>query len=440
MKQAIAGTDKYSSDFAELKSRRESEPRWLKDLREQAFEIFQARGFPVERKGNEDWKYTDIRPIANAVFRYPTTPGEVTSEAIDARLPFDADAARVVVVDGHFAPQLSRGLDEAGVVIEPLSEAVAARPDLIERNLGRYAEPNHGSFVALNTALYNDGIFMLVEKPVARPVHLVYVTTDREAPVTFPRTLVLARPMSQLTLIETYLSLGEGNHFTDPVTEVVLEDGAIVRHYRLLLENKAAYHVAHLRTVIGRDASYANVSFETGGGLVRLDIDALLDDEGAQTDLKGLYVTTGTQHIDNLVNIDHAKPHGYSRLYYKGILDEKSRAVFGGMVLVRPGADKTDAHQEDKNLVLSHEAEVDSKPSLEIYADDVKAGHGATAGALTEDALFYMQSRGIDAEQAMLFLVRGFASEILDAVTVEPLRDWLEEQTTKALPRFQRGV
>ncbi|HUF52464.1 MAG TPA: Fe-S cluster assembly protein SufD [Dehalococcoidia bacterium] len=438
MTQAVAGTDKYSSDFAELKARRQNEPQWLRDLREQAFEIFQARGFPVERKGNEDWKYTDIRPIAGATFQYPARPGDLTSEALDARLPFDQDAVRVVVVDGHFSVGLSRGLDEAGIVIQPLTDAVRDRSDLIERNLGRYAEPNHGSFVALNNALYNDGVLMLVEKPVARPVHLVYVTTDREAPVTFPRTLVLARPMSQLTLIETYLSLGEANHFTDPVTEVILEDGAIVRHYRLLLENKVAYHVAHLRTVIGRDASYANVSYETGGGLVRVDIDALLDDEGAQSDLKGLYITTGTQHIDNLVNIDHAKPQGYSRLYYKGILDEKSRAVFGGMVLVRPGADKTDAHQEDKNLILSHEAEVDSKPSLEIYADDVKAGHGATAGAITDDALFYMQSRGIDPEQAMLFLVRGFASEILDAITVDPLREWLEAQTTQALPRFQR--
>jgi Fe-S cluster assembly protein SufD len=440
MTQAVAVNAQYESDFRELKSRRADEPQWLHELRELGFEQFQSRGFPVERKGNEDWKYTDIRPIANASFLYPASPGELTARELDARLPFDKKAIRVAVVDGHFVPDLSRGLEADGIVVQALSEAVLERSDLIERHLGRYAEPNHGAFVALNTALFNDGVFILVEKPVETPVHVIYLTTDRNAPVTFPRTLVIARPMSEITLIESYVSLGESNHFSDPVTEIVLEDGAQVSHTRLLLENKAAYHVGHSRAVVGRNASYSNLVYETGSGLGRLDIDTVLDDEGAQADLKGLYVTSGTQHIDNNVNIDHARPHGYSRLYYKGILDEQSRAIFGGMVLVRPGADKTDAHQEDKNLVLSHEAEVDSKPSLEIYADDVKAGHGATAGAVTEDALFYMQSRGIDAERAMLFLVRGFASEILDSVKVEPLREWLEGQTTQALPRFRQAA
>lgn len=438
MTQAVATYAQYESDFRELKERRENEPGWLRDLREVAFERFQRDGFPVARKGNEAWKYTDIRPVANASFQYPATPGEVDAATLDTRLPFDKDIIRVAVVDGHFAPLLSRGLDQAGIVIQSLSDVINERSDLIERHLGRYAEPGHGAFVALNAALFSDGVFILAEKAVQTPVHVVYVTTDRPAPVTFPRTLVLARTLSEVTLIESYVSLGEGNHFSDPVTEIVLEDGAKVNHYRLLTENKAAYHVGCLRTVVGRNASYNTVSYETGCDIARIDVDTILDDEGAQADLKGLYVTAGKQHIDNNVNIDHAKPHGYSRLYYKGILDEQSHAVFGGMVLVRPGADKTDAHQEDKNLVLSHEAEVDSKPSLEIYADDVKAGHGATAGALTDDALFYMQSRGIDSERAMLFLVRGFASEILDAVAVEPLREWLEEQTTLALPRFQQ--
>jgi Fe-S cluster assembly protein SufD len=187
-----------------------------------------------------------------------------------------------------------------------------------------------------------------------------------------------------------------------------------------------------------RDSSFTSTTFETGGALTRNDFSVLLDGPGAECRMRGLYVTAGSQHVDNYLTIDHAQPHCMSRLYYKGILDEKSKAVFGGTVFVRPGAIKTNAHQEDKNLVLSHEAEVDSKPALEIYADDVLCGHGATAGALAEDALFYMQSRGIDEVMANQLLIRGFASEVLDGV-MEPLREYLEKQTSVALPRFRQA-
>jgi len=236
-------------------------------------------------------------------------------------------------------------------------------------------------------------------------------------------------------VIETYLTLN-GVNFNNAITEIALEDGAQAEHYRILLD-RGAYHVGVTRVRQARDSRFRSTAFSTGPTLARNDFSVLMDGPGADCRLRGLYVASGRQHIDNYLTIDHAQPHSTSRLYYKGILDERARAVFGGTVFVRPGAIKTDAHQEDKNLLLSAEAEVDSKPSLEIYADDVKCGHGATAGAVAEEALFYMQSRGLDLEAAQEFLVKGFASEILDGV-MEPLREYLQKATTAALPRFAR--
>jgi Fe-S cluster assembly protein SufD len=241
-----------------------------------------------------------------------------------------------------------------------------------------------------------------------------------------------------VTVIESYITLEGTAHLSDAVTEISLAEGAHVEHYRVLL-GQGAYHVGVTRVDQGRDSRFTSASFATGATLARNDFSVRLSSPGAECHLRGLYVTAGKQHIDNYLNIDHQAPHCTSRLYYKGILDGKSKAVFGGLVLVRPGADKTDSYQQDKNLVLSDEAEVDSKPSLEIYADDVKCGHGATAGAVAEDALFYLRSRGIDETTANQLLIRGFASEILDQ-TMEPLREYLEKQTMEALPRFRVGA
>ncbi len=431
MTQAVATYEQYEADFRRLQEERSSDPDWLKELRSAAFARFQELGFPVARKGNEPWKYTDIRLLAAETFPYKTGADGTVDPA--QLFPFDEGMARLAFVNGCFSPELSTPPD--GVVAMSLAQALTEHGADVQRDLAQHAPLADEAFTALNTAFLADGAFVLAEGAVPSPLHIVYVTTERM--VTHPRTLIVARPTSELSVVESYISASGGPHFTNAVTEIALEDGAQVTHRKLLLENHEAYHMASTRVHQSRDSAYRSLVYEVGGGLARNDLTVLLDAEGAEAYLKGLYVTAGNQHTDNNVNIDHAKPHGYSRLYYKGILDEQSRAVFGGMVMVRPGADKTDAHQEDKNLILSHEAEVDSKPALEIYADDVKAGHGATAGAIADDALFYMQSRGIDPEQAMLFLVRGFASEIFDSETIDPLREWLEERTTQALPRFR---
>jgi len=433
--QTATELDHYSVAFQRL---RHGGQDWLRKLRQDAFDRFQALGFPTARKGNENWKYTDVRPIANEVFEYSQPqPKRRHAYSLNAVLPFDDEFARIAIVDGQFASEHSSGLEAAGLRALSLAEALEEEPALVRRHISAYARWEDDAFVALNTAFIHDGVFIRVTRPLQKPIHIVYATASNDPLVTYPRTLVLADPMTQLTIVETFISLGAQRHFTDGVTEIVLGDGAIVDHYRLLLENHQAFHVGATNVYQGRDSTFNSLSYSAGGGLARNDVNILLDAPGASTNLRGLYITSGSQHIDNNVEIDHAKPQGTSRLYYKGILDDKSKAVFGGTVFVRKGADKTDAHQQDKNLLLSREAEVDSKPALEIYADDVKAGHGATAGALTDETMFYLQSRGLDEDTAMRFLVRGFAGEILDTITIDALREWLDERTMQALPRFR---
>jgi len=441
MTQTAEATDRYVREFDALREQRSEEPIWLRDLRREGFDYFQRMGWPVDEKRDEAWKYTDVRAVARTEFRNPDAPRASLSEGdVSALLPFDEGMSRLVFVDEYYSPEASRIVDADSASIMRLAEAVREVESLVHGHLGRYSEPGHDASVGLNTAFFRDGVFIRADNALSAPVHVVYITSDHADPVvTYPRTLVVAGKQAEVTLIETFLSLGERKHFTDPVTEVALGEGAKVTHHRVLLENTESYMIGHVRPCLGLDSTYKSVIYEAGSGLMRLDLEVLIEGEGAFADLKGLYVTTGKQHLDNLVSIDHAQPHGKSRLYFKGILDDKSRAVFGGTVYVRPGADKTDAYQEDKNMLLSDQAEADSKPSLEIYADDVKCGHGATAGAVADEAIFYLRSRGIDEQTASRLLIKGFASQVLDEVEIEPLRVFLEEQTTRALPRFVVG-
>ena len=441
MAQAPATYDRYLADFERFdRETVTAQPEWLSGLRRDAIKHFEGIGLPTARKGNEPWKYTNIAPIAGMEFAHGLPPARtLTSQEVAAVAPWCTVWKELVFVNGRYSPALS-SRDFDGVVALNLAEALSSHGDTVRKYLGQLATHDYDGFTALNTAFLGDVAFVYVPDGAEIPVHLhvLFVTTRADGPVvSYPRTLIVAGRQSKLTMVESYVSVDGGLYLNDAVTEIALEDGAHLEHHRVLLD-RDAYHVGVTRVRQGRDSRFASTAFSTGPALARHDLNVLLDDTGAECRLRGLYVTAGDQHIDNYLSIDHAKPHCTSRLYYKGILDDRSRAVFGGTVLVREGAVKTDAHQEDKNLVLSNEAEVDSKPALEIYADDVKCGHGATAGAIAEDALFYMRSRGLDEETAQAFLVKGFAAEILDQVTVEPLHAYLSERTTQALPRFRR--
>ena len=433
MAQVLKTEERYLSDFRAFEQILPADgPAWIHDLRRKGLARFSELGLPTARRGNEKWKYTNVAPIAKNTFQYPfEIKSDRTIASATRRLaPWDESWTNMVFIDGHYSEALSTSLAGAnGARVANLADAIVLDRDMVEAHLAQHASVDDDGFAALNTAFLRDGAFIHVPEngELQAPVHLIYVTSDRTQPiVSYPRSLVVAAQNSKATIIESYVNLSRACNFTNAVTEIVVNDGANIEHYRLLSESPDAFHVGATRVYQGRDSTFSSFSFASGGALARNDFHVLLDAPGSSCSLKGLYTTSGTEHIDNYINIDHAKRETTSRLYYKGILDGKSRAVFGGTVLVRRDAQKADAQQSDKNLILSEDAEVDSKPSLLIYADDVKCSHGATAGHLAEDAIFYMRSRGLDKETANTLLIRAFASEIIDAVRVDALRAYLD--------------
>ncbi|MGO9228173.1 MAG: Fe-S cluster assembly protein SufD [Bryobacteraceae bacterium] len=364
----------------EFTGQQPAEP-WLQALRESAFARFTELGFPTTR--DEEWRFTNVAPIARANFvgQAPRLPGYVPA----ASLP------------------------EAG-----------------REDLGRYAPQN--AFVALNTAFLRDVAFAKVARGVVmeQPVEIDHTVSGQAGgrPHAHPRTLIVVAPGAQCTIVETYK--GAGRYFTNAVTEIVAGDGAVVDHYKVQMESKEAFHVATMQVALGRSASFTTHSISLGGALVRNDIGVTLS-EGSDATVNGLYLVNGTQHVDNHTVIDHAKPHGTSHELYKGILDGRSSAVFNGRIIVRKDAQKTDSKQTNKNLVLSDEAVIDTKPELQILADDVRCTHGATIGQLDAESLFYLQSRGIGKAQARGLLTQAFAQDIVDRIKVSELRDRLEK-------------
>jgi len=380
-------------------------------LREAAFRKFADLGFPTTR--DEEWRFTNVAPIARTRYAAAkhTAPGD-----IDQLAPWTA-GQRLVFVNGFLTEQV---VDfPKGVQIGNLDESAAAQ-------LGQHASDSN-PFVALNTAFLNQGAYVRVARGVVveQPIHIVYVTLGQadDTPAVHPRSLITVGSNAQCTIVETYV--GAGSYFTNAVTEIVAAEGAIVDHYKVTVEAAAAQHIATLHATLGRSANFSSHSISLAGGFVRNDAGATLS-EGTEATLNGLYIVNGTQHIDNHTSIDHAKPHANSHELYKGILDGKASAVFNGRIIVRQDAQKTDSKQTNKNLVLSDEAVIDTKPELQIWADDVKCTHGATIGQLDAEALFYLRSRGIDKDNARSLLTYAFAQDIIDRVKVQSVRDSLE--------------
>lgn len=439
MTQTLTRHEQYTSDYQVLDGA--GQPEWLRDIRRAAWERFLAVGLPTARRGNEPYKYTNVAPIANAELALAVTGGgEIGPDELSEIAPLQDGCARLVFIDGRYSAALSSTPSGAdGVRVSSLADAFQFGNDVVVEHMAQYADIEEDGFIALNTAFISDGAFIEIGDDVSAedPLHLVFVTTDGAQTVSHPRVLLVAGRGSSATVVESYIGVPGNRCLTNSVAEFVLEDDATLEHYRLLMESEDAFHVGVARVKQGAGSAYNSRVFERQVGLGRFDLYTSLDGENASCDLKGLYFTSGRQHMDNYININHTKPYATSRLYYKGILDGRSRAVFGGTVYVQPGAIKTDSHQEDKNLVLSPDAEVDSKPSLFIWADDVKCGHGATAGNIDMDTVFYMRSRGIDLEAASRLLIYGFASEIIDTVEDDYLRSYLERLFLDSLPSYK---
>jgi len=395
----------------------------MEPIRQDAAQRFAKLGFPTTR--DEDWRFTNVSTIAKTQFS--AAPFDLSGWGEEQReqllAPYEG-GLRLVFINGRYSPELSSLQLARGIEATPLREANGT----VVAHLARYVDYQDRAFVALNTANFEDGACIEIPKGtvVEEPIHLVFLASGGDVPViSHPRNLVVIGPGSQATVVESYIGHG-AKYFTNAVTEIVAGERSVVDHYKLQEEDERSFHVATLQVQLGRDANFSTHSISLGGGLVRNDINAVLA-EGTEATVNGLYLPSGSQHIDNHTMIDHARPHGTSHELYKGILSGASTAVFNGKIIVRWGAQKTDAKQTNKNLVLSEDATISTKPELQIHADDVRCTHGATIGQLDQEAIFYLQSRGIGKEQARDLLTYAFARDVIDRIKVEPLRARLEK-------------
>lgn len=420
--------------FAE--TRAGQDPAWLVTVREKAGAAFESLEFPTTRV--ETWKYTNIAPILRVPFRqvFDLNAEEVTAEAVAARTFEESRASQLVFVNGLFSKELSnlRGLP-AGVTVCNFGEIPADRNGEIRGHLAVHANYRDEIFTALNTACLGDGAFVHLPegKAIETPIHLLFLSTAKEPIVSHPRALIVAGEGAIATVIESYASLDEEIYFTNAVTEVFVSRGAVLDHYRLQEESERAFHIGRTQVVQERGSNYRSCAISLGGEIARHTLDVSLADEQIETTIDGLYVTTGRQHTDNHTTIDHAHPRCTSHQLYKGILDGQSRAVFNGKVFVREGALLTDARQLNKNLLLSAAAHIDTKPELEIFADDVKCSHGATVGQLENEELFYLASRGIPAERARALLTYGFAEDVISKIKLASVRGQLDRLVLEKL-------
>jgi Fe-S cluster assembly protein SufD len=433
MTQVVESFDRYLAEVDRADA--SGTPAWLKRARQQARDRFQSLGFPGAT--DEEWRFTSVAPIAEGNF-VPAADGKASLKSADVA-PYrltDLAGAELVFVNGRYAPELSKlAAPTRGLRIESLAAGAAADSG-VERHLTRVAPFDRQPFNALNTALFADGAFLNVPSGhvIESPIHILFMSTDEGRPtMANPRVLVVVGESAQVSIVESYAAAHGGRYFTNAVTEIVVGENASVDHYKLQRESLKAYHVATMQVVQQRNARFQSHSVSFGGALVRNDIMSVLDGEGIECTLNGLYLANDRRLVDNHTTIDHAKPHCGSREVYKGILADHARAVFNGKIIVRPDAQKTDAKQTNKALLLSEDAQINTKPQLEIFANDVKCTHGAAVGQMDEEAIFYLRARGLGVDEARNLLIHAFAGDVLNKMPLEALKTRLDAQLVDLL-------
>jgi Fe-S cluster assembly protein SufD len=433
----------YRSDFEKFErglNGEKSTPRHA--LRRQAFSKFMETGFPTSKQ--EDWRFTNIQPVAKTHFEPVLTHDASKISLADLESVLLPDAVRVVLVDGFFSFALSdlKGLP-AGVIVESLAAALKHNRPEVLIHLGAYVDPKENAFAALNAAFLMDGVFLFVPRQtiVEKPIQIIYSATNRKNPsVAHPRSLFVAGDAAQVKIVETYFGPGGQAYLTNAVVETVLGNHAVVEHDRIQLEGENAFHINTSAVYQQAGSAYHSNCITLGGLLVRNTLAARLDAEGIECRLNGLLIAHGNQLIDNHTLLDHAKPNCSSHQVYKAILDGKARGVFNGKIMVHKDAQKTDAKQTNKTLLLSDDAVINTKPQLEIFADDVKCTHGATVGQLDAEHIFYLRSRGLDESQARDMLTYAFAGEVIGSVGIPALREQMDLQIHSRLDRGRKGA
>jgi Fe-S cluster assembly protein SufD len=404
---------------------------WLQRLREDAFARFCEKGFPTTRM--EDWRFTNVSAIAHAEFELAQNGRGLVSNPQIAQNGMKEAACRLVFVNGRFAREFSvfESLPD-GLVVRSLARQIAEAPQTVEPYLGRYLNIERdafSAFSAFNSAFLEDGAYIHIRPGaiIDAPVHLQFISVGSgRATMNHPRNLVVAEDGSQAAVVEDYVSWGGSATLSNAATELVAGDGAVVSHYQIERESLEAFHISTLRIQQGRNANVASHSLLIGGGLVRNNVHPVLVGEGGECLINGLFIGKGSQHLDNYMLVEHASPHCGSRQFYNGILDDRAHGVFHGRIIVHKEAQKTDAKQTNRNLLLSDDAQIDTKPQLEILADDVKCTHGATIGQIDDQALFYLRTRGIEELSARQMLLLAFARECTDRMKESAVRTFVQ--------------
>lgn len=408
-------------------------PAWLVPRRHAALASAAEAGFPTTQ--DEEWRFTRVAPLLKLPLHPAGTPSRRLTREEIAPFTFGLDCWRLVFVDGHFCAELSTLPAPGGdLQAASLRSALAGHAPELEQHLTCCASDTANVFTALNTAFFQDGALLRAApgKVIEQPVHLLFLATSAEAGATaHVRNVIIAGARSEMKVLETYANLADGQTFTNAVTELVVGEEAHLDHCKIQEQSRHAFHIATIAAQQGRNSHWTSHSISTGAQLARHQIQTLFQAEGGNCLLNGLYLAHGDQRVDHHTVVDHAQPRCESHEFYHGVLSGRAHGVFNGKIFVRQDAQKTNAKQTNRNLLLSEEAVIDTKPQLEIYADDVKCTHGATVGQIDEEAIFYLRARGIGLERARQIMVRAFASDVVGRIPLEPVRTHLNQMLTE---------
>jgi Fe-S cluster assembly protein SufD len=433
---ATQAPERYLEAFDDFNKRSATQHGWLKSLRQEGLARFAETGFPTTH--DEDWRFTNVAAIAQTPFE-PAPPVQVSARDLE---PFRTSGfgCVLVFVNGRYARELSTVPVQKGLTVRSLAEELRTNAAAVQAHLGEYLSIKRDAFAALNSAFIDDGAYVHVERRsvVEQPIYLLFVTAPGIAPIMeHPRNLIVVEESAQVTIAEDYVSLqnsGTSSSFSNTVTELVAGENSVVSHYMIVRQADDSFNVSTLRIQQARSSNVSTHSLLLSGALVRNNVHPVLAGEGAECLINGLFMANGRQHMDNYMLVEHASPHCNSRQFYNGVLNGQGHGVFHGRIIVHKDAQKTDAKQTNRNLLLSDDAQIDTKPQLEIYADDVKCTHGATIGQVEENALFYLRSRGLDEVAAKHLLLLAFANECLERMSSDQVREHLERLVTEWLP------